>query len=100
MIDVKEAVKIATDYLKQLYEPTQLHDILLEEVALSDDEKYWYVTLGFSRPVASTNPMQALTETFLKGQGIVNQTKYQREYKVFQIDAATGQVRSMKIRAA
>jgi hypothetical protein len=96
MIDVKEAVRIATGYLKQLYEPAQLHDILLEEVALSDDEKYWYVTLGFSRPVASTNPIQALTETFMKSQGIVNQT----EYKVFQIDAATGQVRSMKIRAA
>jgi hypothetical protein len=100
MIDVKEAVKIATGYLKQLYEPAQLHDILLEEVALSDDEKYWYVTLGFSRLVASTSPMQALVEPFLKSQGIVDQTKYQREYKIFQIDAATGQVRSMKIRAA
>jgi hypothetical protein len=42
MIDVKEAVKIATGYLKQLYEPAQFHDILLEEVALSDDERYWY----------------------------------------------------------
>ena len=100
MIDVKEAVKIATEYLKRLYEPAQLHDILLEEVELSDDEKYWYVTLGFSRPVASTNPLQALTETFLKTQSILNQTEYQREYKVFQIDTATGQVRSMKIRAA
>ncbi|HJQ68609.1 MAG TPA: hypothetical protein VKA70_06540 [Blastocatellia bacterium] len=100
MIDVKEAVKIAIGYLKQLYEPAQLHDILLEEVALSDDEKYWYVTLGFSRPVASTNPVQALKETILKSQNIVDHTKYQREYKVFQIDAATGQVRSMKIRAA
>ena len=94
MIDVKEAVKIATDYLRQLYEPTELQDILLEEVALSDDEKYWYVTLGFSRPVPSTDPMRALTES------ILNQKKYRREYKVFQIDSATGQVRSMKIRAA
>lgn len=94
MIDVKEAVKIATDYLRQLYEPAELQDILLEEVALSDDEKYWYVTLGFSRPVPSTDPMRVLTEN------ILNQKKYQREYKVFQIDSATGQVRSMKIRAA
>ena len=94
MIDVKEAVRVATDYLMQLYEPAQLHDILLEEVALSDDEKYWYVTLGFSRPMPSTELMRALTEN------IVKQVKYQREYKVFQIDSATGQVRSMKIRAA
>ena len=92
MIDVKEAVKTATDYLGQLYELAQLQDILLEEVSLSDDEKYWYVTLGFSRPLPSTDPMQKLTEGILK--------RYQREYKVFQIDSATGQVRSMKIRAA
>ncbi|HXG65551.1 MAG TPA: hypothetical protein VNO70_10615 [Blastocatellia bacterium] len=94
MIDVKEAVKIAFDYLGQLYDVTQLHDILLEEVALSDDEKYWYVTIGFSRSIPSTDPMRALSEALLK------QAKYQREYKVFQIDSATGQVRSMKIRAA
>ena len=100
MINVKEAVKIAIDYLKQLYDPMELHDILLEEVALSDDEMNWYVTLGFSRPLPSTNPMQALTASILKSQGMLSQTSYQREYKVFQIDATTGQVRSMKIRAA
>lgn len=94
MIDVKQAVTSATHYLRELYEPSQLQDILLEEVALSDDEKHWYVTLGFSRPVPSTDPMRALTES------ILNQKRYQREYKVFQIESETGQVRSMKIRAA
>ena len=94
MIDVKEAVKIATDYLRDLYVPSQLHDILLEEIALSEDEKYWYVTLGFSRPVPPTDPLRVLTENLLR------QTNLRREYKVFQIDSATGQVRSMKIRAA
>jgi len=95
MIDVKEAVRIASDYLVQLYDASQLHDVLLEEVALSEDEEYWYVTIGFTRNIPSTDPMKAMTET------ILNQKKYtSREYKVFQIDSATGQVRSMKIRAA
>jgi hypothetical protein len=94
MIDVKEAVKIALDYLGKLYD-VQLQDILLEEVELSHDEKFWYVTMGFSRPILSP------IDPFRSGvSGIMPPQKYQREYKVFQIDSATGQVRSMKMRAA
>lgn len=94
MIEVKEAVQSASDYLSQLYPATQLYDVLLEEVWLSDDENYWFVTLGFSRPIPSLDPMRAMSESFFKT------GKYQREYKIFQLDATTGQVRSMKIRAA
>ena len=93
MIDVKEAVKIAVDYLQSLYDSTKLKDILLEEVVLSDDEKYWYVTLGFSRPLEVNQPLSAIV-------GPEYKREYKREYKVFQIDTASGQVRSMKIRAA
>ncbi|HKQ08608.1 MAG TPA: hypothetical protein VJ464_26030 [Blastocatellia bacterium] len=101
MIDVKEAVDIALDYLGKLYDMSTLQDILLEEVVLSDDEKFWYVTIGFSRLIYSTDPMGKLSETIWKisGSGAGPQ-KYQREYKVFQIDSATGQVKSMKMRAA
>jgi hypothetical protein len=77
MIDVKEAVRISSDYLRLLYEPTQLNDVLLEEVSLSDDEKHWHVTLGFSRPAFTPDPMRALIDSPLR------QGKYQREYKVF-----------------
>jgi len=94
MIDVKEAVRQATEYLEQLYPLSQLHDVLLEEVSLSDDGRYWFVTLGFSRPIPSPDPMRRVTE------GVLHSAKYQREYKVFEIDSATGQVKSMKIRAA
>jgi hypothetical protein len=97
MIDVKEAVKIAVDYLRNLYDSTELKDILLEEVVLSDDEKYWYVTLGFSRKVESMNPWGKLG---LNTTEELSNKEYKREYKVFQIDTASGQVRSMKIRAA
>jgi hypothetical protein len=100
MIDVKQAVKIALDYLRLLYNNDQLHDVLLEEVILSDDEGYWYVTLGFSRPIPSTNPLLAATESLLKTTSFVDNREFQREYKVFQIDSDTGQVRAMKMRAA
>ena len=87
MIGVKEAVKIATDYLATLYEGKDLRDVLLEEVSLSDDDRHWLVTLGFSRPVP-TNP-------YLEAMGAEN---FKREYKIFEISAETGEVRSMQIR--
>lgn len=96
MIDVKEAVKIALDYLGKLYD-MKLHDVLLEEVVLSDDEGFWYVTIGFSRPVPSTEPFRTTSATI---EAMLGTQKYQREYKVFQIDSDSGQVRSMKMRAA
>lgn len=52
MIGVKEAVRIAMDYLATLYEDKDLRDVLLEEVRLSEDDQYWLVTLGFFAPGA------------------------------------------------
>ncbi|HEX3526287.1 MAG TPA: hypothetical protein VH988_04400 [Thermoanaerobaculia bacterium] len=94
-IDVKGAVKIATSYLAQLYDRTQLQDVLLEEVTKSDDDRFWFVTLGFSRPV----PEGTLTtfEQLIQKTGGAQPLK--REYKIFDIDATTGKVRGMRIRA-
>ncbi len=91
MIDVKTAVKLALDYFAKLY-PNKIdtfQDVQLEEVELSEDENTWLVTIGFSRPLPSPflkNPSKLLRQ-------------YQRDYKVFRIDAQNSKVRSMKIRA-
>jgi len=87
MIGVKEAVRIATDYLATLYEDKDLRDVLLEEVKLSDDDRYWLVTLGFSRPVPTNPYFAAMGAEDLK-----------REYKIFEVSTETGEVRSMQIR--
>lgn len=49
MVDVKEAVKMAMDYLKEMYDVSAFKDVLLEEVDLSEDKKFWNVTIGFTR---------------------------------------------------
>jgi hypothetical protein len=100
MIDVKEAVTNAVGYLKQLYDASNLNDILLEEVELSGDEQYWYVTLGFSRPIPTRPKGPFSVGAHEAIESMFGPKEYQREYKVFQIDSATGQVKSMKIRAA
>jgi hypothetical protein len=95
MNDVKTAVKIAFDYFARIYPEAKqkFQDIRLEEVELSDDESTWLVTIGFSRPL----PL----DSFLKNapKFLLGEHQYQRDYKVFRIDAQSSKVRSMKIRA-
>jgi hypothetical protein len=88
MIDVKRAVKAAEEYARELYPETELRHLRLEEVELSDDERRWRVTLGWVEPAVSRN-------------GLIFEPTLQvlpRVYKLFEVDAQTGQVASMKIR--
>lgn len=90
-MDVKEAVGKAMDYLKDMYQIDQFKDVLLEEVDLSEDNKFWNVTIGFTRPQESTSggPMATL---------IGQSSEFKREFKVFQIDSENGALRSMRTR--
>jgi hypothetical protein len=89
MIDAKQAVNKAMDYLNDMFNTTDFRDVLLEEVELSDDDRIWSVTVGFMRRQASTaeGPMASL---------VGSTEQFKRELKVFAIDAESGIVRSMK----
>jgi hypothetical protein len=91
MVDVKQAVAKAMDYLEDMYQTDQFKDVLLEEVDLSEDNEFWNVTIGFTRRQETTSggPMATL---------IGQSSEFKREYKVFQIDANTGDLRSMRSR--
>jgi hypothetical protein len=75
MMDVKDAVKVAENYMDSLYSDS-VRGLLLEEVELSDDEQFWCVTLSWDVDILGT----------------------QRTYKVFKIRANDGTVVSMKMR--
>ena len=82
MIQVKEATEKAKEHL-QVFFP-EAERIQLEEVELSADKVYWLVTLsyeGLSSSVASS---------MLVGKSL--------QYKIFKLDAESGEVISMKIR--
>jgi hypothetical protein len=85
-IGVKEAVKAATEAIKDLLPGPDLGDLRLEEVEQTDDERYWLITLGYS--VRQFSPIVPLP---LRG--------HDRIYKQFKVDADTGRVMSMKIRS-
>jgi len=93
-IDVRSAVEAARFYLQQMIDDltdsgNPIQGLRLEETELSEDRKYWLITLGFDRPLGDhLYPLQSVA---------VNK-KYEREYRIFKIDAETKELKSMKIR--
>jgi hypothetical protein len=85
MIKVKDAVKIAFELLKELYDTKKFEDVMLEEVEMAEDSNAWLVTLGFSRQIPSENIMEA-----------IGSKKYLTSFKVFKINADNGEMISMK----
>ena len=84
MIPVKEAVKGAMVFLAQLQESNPPEDVTIEEVELSDDGLFWLITISFS---PSGSSIAAIT-----GQKTI------KKYKIFRVDATSGEVVSMKMR--
>ena len=91
MVDVRSAVVVASEYFSSLQDMigNQIEDLRLEEAELSEDKEHWFITLGFIRPVDKTSDS---VHDWMENR------IYEREYKVFKIDATTGEVQSMKIR--
>jgi hypothetical protein len=88
MIDVRQAVQSAESYVRSLFPESELRHLRLEEVDLSEDDSRWLITLGWLEPAVA-------------GNGIVFSAALRtlpRVYKLFEIDAETGEVTSMKIR--
>ncbi len=83
-LDVKQAIQRARQFLGELYEDRLFDNVRLEEVAFREADDAWLITLGFDAP--EQNPLSTAL-----GQP-------PREFKVFEIDAATGALRAMKIR--
>jgi hypothetical protein len=77
MIDVKQAVAAATAYVQQFPNLLPTSSVRLEETELTENNKQWHVTLSF-------------LDNVLTGA---------RSHKIFEIDADTGEVKSMKTRS-
>ncbi len=89
MIDVKEAVESATSFAKYINEDKELESLRVEEVEIYEDDQTWLVKLGWDDPrlVDAKPPSAQLTN--LSGQ-------IPRIYKMFYVDAETGEVKKMK----
>jgi len=86
MINAKDAVRIALEYVQAMYKPEDIPQLTLEEVELSDKADFWFVTVSFLPPAAKS-PIEAMTGS-----------RGAQAYKVLKIDAETSLVHSMKMR--
>ena len=86
MIDVKDAVRITLEYVRELFDPEEIPNLTLEEVEISPDGDHWLVTVSFQRSYAKS-PIEAMTGH-----------QSAPIYKIVKVHAETGQVLSMKIR--
>ncbi len=85
MIDVKKAAQISADYMKGFFPESD--SIRLEEVEITDDKKFWIITLSYSQDdIDQNSPFLGI-----KGGKI-------KKYKIFKIKSESGEVLSMKIR--
>lgn len=84
-VTARQAAQAATKYLKEVCTPPAIENVLLEEIELSEDSRYWQVTLSFKQ-----YPSTAALSEILDAP--------EKKLRVFKIDTATGRVLSMKIR--
>lgn len=82
MINVKDATQKAKEYLMSFFPDAE--QVQLEEVELSADRKHWLITLSYEGDSGS------VASSMLVGKSI--------RYKLFRLDAKSGEVLSMKIR--
>lgn len=93
MIDVKQAVSSANSYLNLLQDNIgNLQAIRLEEVELSEDKKYWLITLGHDLFERIKQPLG------IPGLPTRENETFTRKYRVFKVNSETGEVEAMKIR--
>ncbi len=86
-MDVKEAAKLAKEYVADLFAEEGIGNVGLEEIELRADQ-YWYVTVGFSRPW-DQGGLATIT---------LGQKGLRRSFKVLRIDNDSGNVESVKDR--
>lgn len=85
MISVKVAAAKAVEFMKGFFPESEV--IRLEEVEITEDKKFWYITLSILEEESTGQPMFA---------GL--SVRKSKNYKIFKIDTETGEVLSMKIR--
>lgn len=83
-MDVKEASRIAKDYVSEVYSEEEIANVGLEEVEFDDPARLWKITVGFSRPWNTKNPVMMALGGW----------RPERSYKVVCIDG-DGHVKSL-----
>jgi hypothetical protein len=82
-IDVKEAVRLAKEYVRDFFGSEGISNLGLEEIEYDDGHGQWLITVGFSRPWNSIKSATAL---------ISGEPQVKRAYRVVKLDGQGGMI--------
>ena len=95
MIDVKQAAEIARAHLVDLLGKQELGDekgITLEEFELTENKRFWRITLGY--PVREKRPAPKPTDEFNRLGALLQEPR--KKHKTFTVDTKDGKLVGMK----
>lgn len=81
-METKEAVKVAKEYIIDVFDDEKISDVGLEEIKFNHRLAAWEITIGFSRP-------------WDRSGSTVLPSPRQRSYKVVHINDGDGQITSV-----
>lgn len=98
MIDFKQAIDVAVQNAKMLLE--QATKLEVEEALLSDDDKYYEITLSYELngrdPLAAKNTSSRMATTSILE--LARLMSYRKEYRTFLVIKETGKFKGFKIK--
>lgn len=90
-IDVHKAVKAAIGFFHKSFAHEKTEHLQLEEVELSEDGRFWLITVGYDDPAVSSLAELVRASPLLRPRPL-------RKYKVVRVDAKSGKAVAVKIR--
>ena len=93
-MNVQEAVRLAKDYVKDIFVEEKITNVGLEEIEFNEDQDCWEITIGFSRPW--DYPARSLFENLHDPLFKTPRRPKTRSFKVVNIDASNAKVLSVK----
>ena len=90
-MNVKEAVRTASEHVADLFAEQGLHHVGLEEVTFDDPAGAWKVTIGFYRDMDKWHGLASAVSGQPEGWK-------KRTFKLVEIDDASGRIKSVKHR--
>ncbi len=93
-IDLRQAAQSVRDYIIEFNDilENNLEGVMIEETELSEDEKFWLITIGFNREIDLKEERK-----FIGSPLFTKPVTIKRDYKIFKVDSSTGEVISMKM---
>ena len=90
---VKEAVKVALEFVSDAFSDEKLSNLGLEEVVYDDLQEIWKITVGFSRPWDyPRHTIASMTNPELLARAAI------RTYKIVEIRDSDGEVTAIKVK--